>query len=357
MTQDITEYTSDDEISTQNLVTKTLSDCQSVNMYHFTVLQKNNGGRLDKCITEHIPELSRGKVKNLCLDEQVMVNDTLITDPAVKVKISQQITVTIPIETADTPTAEQIPLDILFEDDDLIIVNKPFNMTVHPAAGTPNGTLVNALLHHTNGQLSTLGTADRPGIVHRLDKDTSGIMVVAKNNPTHEHLAQQFFDHSNKRVYYAIIRGCPKQKSGTIKAFIGRNRHDRKKMAIVGSGGKMAITHWKVLETVQNKNVTILALIECTLETGRTHQIRVHTAHIGHPIIGDTVYGGHDKGLYKYFPKETLERIKDFPRQALHATTLGIIHPKTNEYLEFNTSPPSDFCDLANDCGFEYFKD
>ena len=323
--------------------------------HHIHVTQKNNGGRLDKCITEHIPELSRGKVKNLCLMNHVTLDTKIITDPATKVKLNQNIIITIPTQAPDIPQAEQLPLDILHEDTDVIILNKPAGMTVHPAAGTPNGTLVNALLHYCGGILSSVGTPDRPGIVHRLDKDTSGIMVIAKNNEAHEHLAKQFFDHTNKRLYYAIIRGYPKQKSGTIQSFIGRNRNDRKKMAVVGSGGKMAITHWRVLEGVHNKGTPILSLIECRLETGRTHQIRVHTAHIGHPIIGDSVYGGHDKGLYKFFPKDVLDYVKSFERQALHATTLGVIHPTTNNYIEFNANPPTDFLTLAKNCGFKYF--
>ncbi len=325
-------------------------------LYQLTVSQKHNGGRIDKFISENIPELSRGTVKNLCLENYVTVDDHVITDPTFKVKFNQKITITIPFKAPNIPQAENIPLDILHDDNDLIIINKPAGMTVHPAAGTPNGTLVNGLLYHCKGQLSTIGTSDRPGIVHRLDKDTSGIIVAAKNNPTHEHLAQQFFDHTNVRLYYALIRGCPKQQSGTIKTFIGRNRNDRKKMAVVGDGGKMAITHWRVLETIHNKGVNILSLIECRLETGRTHQIRVHTAHIGHPIIGDSVYGGNDKGLYKFFPKDILSVIKNFSRQALHATTLGIIHPTTHQYIEFTVNPPHDFLELAKQCQFKYFN-
>ncbi len=320
------------------------------------VTEKNNGGRLDKCICDYFPELSRGKVKNLCLAGLISVDTKIVTDPACKVKYQQNITITMPNETVDVPQAENIALDILYEDDDLIILNKPAGLTVHPAAGTPDGTLVNALLHHCNGILSSVGTPDRPGIVHRLDKDTSGIMVVAKNNATHEHLAQQFFDHTNTRIYYAIIRGCPKQTSGTIQTFIGRNRHDRKKMAVVGSGGKMAITHWEVLEHIENKGTKILSLIKCRLETGRTHQIRVHLSHLGFPLIGDNVYGGHDKGLYKFFPKDILSLVKQFSRQALHATTLGIMHPTKNTYIEYNALPPIDFLTFAKESGFHYFS-
>lgn len=322
--------------------------------YKFTVSQKNNGGRLDKFITENMPELSRGKVKSLCLDNLITVNDQIITDPAFKIKHQHQVRIIIPAEIPDIPQPENIPIHVLYEDDDCVFVNKPAGMTVHPAAGTPNGTLVNGLLHHCDGQLSTVGTVDRPGIVHRLDKDTSGVMIIAKNNEAHENLAEQFFNHTNKRIYYAIIRGCPKQEKGIIKTFIGRNRHDRKKMGIVGSGGKSAVTHWRILEKINHKKMNILSLVECRLETGRTHQIRVHMAHIGHPIIGDASYGGHDKGLYKFFPNTILDAIKSFPRQALHAAVLGVMHPKTNQYHEVTTPPPQDFLDLAEICGFEY---
>ncbi|MFT6263819.1 MAG: 23S rRNA pseudouridine1911/1915/1917 synthase [Dasania sp.] len=278
----------------------------------------------------------------------------MITDPSCKVKTNQTVTVTIPEEKSILPEPEAMPLDILFEDNDFLIVNKAVGMTVHPAVGTPNGTLVNGLLHHTNSQLSYINQNERPGIVHRLDKDTSGILVIAKNDKAHTHLAEQFFHHTNTRLYYAIIRGCPPKTSGTIQSFIGRNRHDRKKMAVVGAGGKNAITHWKIKETVYNKDTGILSLVQCQLETGRTHQIRVHMAHIGHPIIGDSVYGGHDKGLYTYFPRTTLSAVKKFTHQALHATILGIIHPTTQEYCVFTAPPPDDFLTLAQQCGFTF---
>lgn len=330
----------------------TIDDIQYTG-HRLIVPSSNNGGRIDKFIAESIEDLSRGKVKNLCNQNFITLNGQTITDPAHKIKTDQTIEIRIPVEKLQMPLAQELPLDILFEDNDLIILNKPVGMTVHPAAGTPDGTLVNALLHHTNNQLSFVGTTDRPGIVHRLDKETSGIMVVAKNDKAHEHLAKQFFEHTNTRIYYALVRGKPKQETGTIKTYIGRNRHNRQKMAVVGPGGKWAVTHWKVLETVYHKQVGILSLVQCQLETGRTHQIRVHFADIGHPVIGDPLYGGHDKGLYKFFPKDTLSRIKTFDHQALHAAKLGIIHPLTKEYIEYEVKPPQDFLELLKDCRFE----
>jgi len=322
--------------------------------FNLIVTEKYNGGRLDKFITQHIPDLSRGKVKTLCLDENILVNSTITTDPATKIKTHQNIAVSIPPDAPILPEAENIPLDIIFEDDHLLIVNKPIGLTVHPAAGTPNGTLVNGLLHHTNNCLSYYNQTERPGIVHRLDKDTSGLLVVAKNENAHTHLAKQFFEHTNIRRYFAILRGRPKQHSGIVNNFIGRNRHDRKKMAVVGKNGKQAITHWQIHETITHKGADILSLVSCRLETGRTHQIRVHMAHLGHPIIGDQNYGGHDKGLYKFFPKDILECIKSFPHQALHATILGINHPVTKENMIFKVPPPSDFQALSEKCGFTF---
>jgi 23S rRNA pseudouridine1911/1915/1917 synthase len=322
------------------------------NYHKFLVSEKYNGCRIDKIITQNMPLLSRGKVKNLCLAENILLDKKIVTDPAIKVKLNQLITVFIPDEKPILPIQQQIPLNIIFEDDAIIVVNKPVGLTVHPAAGTPDGTLVNGLLYHTNNNLSYFNQTERPGIIHRLDKDTSGVLIVAKNDLVHEHLAKQFFEHTNKRIYYAIIRGCPQKKADTITSFIGRNRHDRKKMAIVGAGGKKAITHYEVIDIVSHKGKSILSLIKCQLETGRTHQIRVHMAHIGHPIIGDPVYGGHDKGLYQFFPKDVLSAIKNFSHQALHAETLGIIHPISKEYCVFTASPPDDFLYLATQCGF-----
>lgn len=323
-------------------------------IYHeLTVLSKNNGGRIDKFIADNLENISRGQVKNLCGQNLIKIDNTPITDPAFKVKLDQVVHITIPAEKPVFPTAQAMNLDILFEDQSLIILNKPAGLTVHPGAGTVDQTLVNGLLHHTNNRLSFVNTTDRAGIVHRLDKDTSGVMVVAKTDIAHEHLAGQFFNHTNTRLYYALVRGHPKQKSGIIKSYIGRNRHQRKKMAIVGDGGKWAVTHWKTVETIFHKQMGILSLVECQLETGRTHQIRVHMAHQGHPVIGDPLYGSHDKSLYKFFPKNTLHQIKSFPRQALHAYKLGIIHPETQTYIEYQAPAPNDFQELLLNCGFK----
>ncbi|MCW2383170.1 MULTISPECIES: RluA family pseudouridine synthase [unclassified Sphingobium] len=295
------------------------------------ITQAEHGMRLDRALASVLPALSRERVKALILAGQVTGPDGRpAADPAYKVKADMAFAVEIPAATPAEAQPQAIDLVIAHEDAHLIVVDKPAGMVVHPAAGNPDGTLVNALLHHCAGQLSGIGGVARPGIVHRIDKDTSGLLVVAKTDQAHEGLARQFKDHSIDRRYLAIVQGRPAPPSGKVDQWIGRSDADRKKMAVQREGrGKHAITHYRTLERLDRA-----ALIECRLETGRTHQVRVHMAHLGHPLLGDPVYarGGVHKALLAEL---------GFHRQALHAARLGFIHPVTSQPLSFE-SPITD---------------
>jgi len=256
----------------------------------------------------------------------------------IKVATGQSFAITLPAPVALDNVAQDIPLNIVHEDADLIVVDKPAGLVVHPAAGNLDGTLVNALLHHCQGQLSGIGGVARPGIVHRIDKDTSGLLVVAKSDKAHDGLARQFKDHSIQRLYAAIVYGHPQPATGTVDAWLGRSDADRKKMAVHREGrGKHAVTHYRTVERLRDA-----AMVECRLETGRTHQVRVHMHHIGHPLIGDPVYGRERKGF-----KSILETL-GFKRQALHAKSLGFIHPVTDERLMFQSALPADMQELLS---------
>lgn len=287
--------------------------------------------RLDRALATILPELSRERVKVLILAGQVTgPGGRPATDPAFKVKTDMAFAVEIPEAAPAEAQPQAIDLVIPYEDEHLIVVDKPAGMVVHPAAGNLDGTLVNALLHHCAGQLSGIGGVARPGIVHRIDKDTSGLLVVAKTDQAHEGLARQFKDHSIDRRYLAIVNGRPAPPSGTVDQWIGRSDSDRKKMAVQREGrGKHAITHYRTLQLLSRS-----ALIECQLETGRTHQVRVHMAHIGHALLGDPVYSRG--GVHK----ELLAEL-GFKRQALHAAKLGFVHPVTSQALAFE-SPITD---------------
>ena len=264
-----------------------------------------------------------------------------VRDPAVKIRGDERFRVTIPEAEPAHNLAQDIPLTIVFEDPHLLVVDKPAGLVVHPAAGNLDGTLVNALLHHCRGRLSGIGGVARPGIVHRIDKDTSGLIVVAKTDVAHEGLARQFAAHSIDRRYLAIVAGVPKASRGTIDAPLARSTTNRKKIAIVEGGrGKRAVTHWKRLTALKDA-----ALIECRLETGRTHQVRVHMASIGHPLLGDPVYGRPGK-IHGKLLKEL-----GFQRQALHAAELGFIHPVTKSRLSFASPMPPDMQELFNALG------
>lgn len=300
----------------------------------------NNLDRLDRWLAEHIstltsaPKLSRTRLKNLIQSGCISLNGKIILDPSSPVKLRQKYTIDIPEPTSATPEPQLIKLDIIYEDDHLIVINKAARMVVHPAPGSWDGTLVNALLAHCGNSLSGIGGVRRPGIVHRLDKDTTGLIVVAKSDEAHHHLVHQFAARTIKRSYEALIWGAPENTKGRIDLPIGRSRRNRKKMAVTLHGGKSAATNYKVLENFNNT----ASLIECQLESGRTHQIRVHFSHIGHSIIGDPLYGGSDNRTNNFGPD--IELIKKFGRQALHATSLEFIHPQQRELICFSAPQP-----------------
>lgn len=294
--------------------------------YDLTV-KAGEKGRLDKYLSQKIPDLSRTRIKELIQDKQILVNQK-VEKVSYKVATNDQISVNVPAVKPLDVEPENIPLDIIYEDQDVIVVNKPQGMVVHPAAGHPDHTLVNALLYHTR-DLAASPEGFRPGIVHRIDKDTSGLLMIAKNSQARVSLEDQLAHKSNKRLYLAIVHGNFAEKEGTIDAPIARNPYDRKKMGVV-EGGKYAVTHFKVLEQFKG-----YSLIQCQLETGRTHQIRVHLSYIGHPVAGDPLYG----------PRKTLKGHGQF----LHAEVLGFKHPKTGKWLEFKVQPPKIFEERLNE--------
>ncbi len=297
-------------------------------------------GRVDKSLAAE-SGLSRERVKALMAAGAVTIGKTVATNPSAKMQAGAHFTILVPPATTAEAQPQDIPLDIAFEDQHLIVVNKPAGMVVHPAAGNQDGTLVNALLYHCQGELSGIGGVARPGIVHRIDKDTSGLLVVAKSTAAHEGLAKQFADHSIQRRYLAVCGGYPAPPSGTIEGIIGRSPGNRKKMAVLdedSARGKHAVTHYKTLKTLNNSS-----LVECRLETGRTHQVRVHFASIGHALLGDPTYGRTSTVL-----RPILQRIR-FVRQALHAASLGFDHPVTGEYVEFHADLPDDMRELIDE--------
>lgn len=292
--------------------------------------------RLDRALAILMPEMSRERLKLLILGGKVTRNTEPVATPSYKVSEGEHFEITVPPPLEAEAVAQDIPLSIAYEDEHLVVVDKPAGLVVHPAAGNPDGTLVNALLHHCRGQLSGIGGVARPGIVHRIDKDTSGLLVVAKTDRAHEGLAAQFSAHSIDRCYVAIVSGRPLPASGTVRAWMGRSSHDRKKMAVQPEGrGKQAVTHYDVKEMLNEA-----ALVECRLETGRTHQVRVHMAHIGHALVGDPVYGRPRKAH-----RSILEGL-GFRRQALHAARLGFIHPIDSQALVFQSQIPDDMQEL-----------
>lgn len=303
------------------------------------------GSRLDKWLSSRLPDLSRTRIKGLIDDGRVAANGQTITDASARVKPGQEFVVAIPPDRPAEPVPQDIPLSIAYEDDDLIVVDKPAGLVVHPAPGSPDQTLVNALLAHCGDSLSGIGGVKRPGIVHRIDKDTSGLLVVAKNDRAHHGLAQQFAIHSLERVYRALVWGTPVPMQGEITGNIGRSPQDRKKMAIVSHGGKPALTRYRVLRSFAGGAVS---LVECRLATGRTHQIRVHMTSIGHPLVGDQVYGRSRTARLKALPDDARQALSQFPRQALHASVLGFNHPISGVMLRFESPIPIDINNLVS---------
>lgn len=280
------------------------------------------GVRIDKWLSENIEDLSRSSVQKLLKEGNILINSCAV-NKNYKLRSNDVIDINIPDPVMLDVVPQNIPIEIVYEDDDLLVVNKPKGMVVHPAAGNPDATLVNALLYHCKGRLSSINGVIRPGIVHRIDKYTSGLLIVAKNDNAHTHLAKQIKDHTFTREYLGIVCGRVKDDENTINAPIGRHKYNRKKMAVTESNSKNAVTHYKVLEVFEK-----YSLLRFILETGRTHQIRVHMAYIGHPILGDDVYGKPFKGI---------------EGQCLHAKKIGFIHPTTGEYMEFDSELPEYF--------------
>ena len=305
---------------------------------------EQSGDRLDRVLASGLPALSRTRLKALILDGAVTASGRTILDPGYRVKSGDALAVNVPPPEPAEPEGENIPLSILYEDNELIVIDKPAGLVVHPAAGHQTGTLVNALIAHCGASLSGIGGVMRPGIVHRLDKDTSGVMVVAKTDRTHKALSEQFADHGRtgplERAYLAFAWGVPDRARGTIEAPIDRHPHSRDKMAVRGKG-REAITHWEVKEKfLGTDGKPVASLIECRLETGRTHQIRVHLAHIGHPILGDATYATGFKTKAARLPLPAQDALEGLGRQALHAYLLAFQHPESGKIAQFRSELP-----------------
>ncbi|MEQ8418162.1 MAG: RluA family pseudouridine synthase [Imperialibacter sp.] len=316
--------------------------------HRIVVDKKQSPVRIDKFLTDRLPNTTRNRVQDAIRDEFVQVNDKAVK-PNYKIHPDDVITVSLPEPPRDTEVVpENIPLNIVYEDEHLLVVNKPAGMVVHPAFNNWSGTLVNALTYHFQQLPEMKGNEGRPGLVHRIDKDTSGLLVIAKTELAMNSLARQFFDHSIERTYYALVWGVPEQEKGTVDVFLGRSLKDRRVTTAFPDGdfGRNAVTHYEML-----KDLRYVALIKCNLETGRTHQIRAHMKYIGHPIFNDATYGGDRvvKGTiftkYKQFVDNCFKLI---PRQALHAKSLGFIHPATKEFVQFESELPEDFTSVID---------
>ena len=309
------------------------------------------GGRLDRVLATQVPALSRSRLKALILAGQVTIEGRTVRDPAAAVNSGDIITVTLPEPEPAKPAAEAIPLDIVYEDDALIVLDKPAGLVVHPAAGHASGTLVNALIAHCGDSLSGIGGVKRPGIVHRLDKDTTGLMVVAKNDRAHRRLSNQFADKREgpiERDYLALVWGAPERPRGTIDAPLDRHPHAREKRA-VRQGGREAVTHWEVVERYNGADgKPVASLLACRLETGRTHQIRVHLAHIGHPVMGDETYATGFRTKVTRLSPAAQQALAALGRQALHAEHLAFEHPVSGEILDFRAELPGDMAQLRD---------
>jgi 23S rRNA pseudouridine1911/1915/1917 synthase len=304
---------------------------------------EDSGQRLDKFLSDRIGTISRSRVKGLILDGFLRRDGIVTTDPSETIKPATYI-LSLPAPEPATPAGEAIPFPILYEDNYLLVLDKPAGLVVHPAPGNPDGTLVNALIAHCGDSLTGIGGERRPGIVHRLDKDTSGVMVVAKTEPVHTALSAAFAARYIERQYQALCWGLPAPATGAIAGDIGRDPRDRKRMTVVTRNGKVALTNYRTLRGFG----AAAALLACNLATGRTHQIRVHLAHIGHPLIGDPVYLKRKPAAARHLAEPARGLALDFPRQALHAEILGFTHPVTGQSLRFETPPPADFQQLTH---------
>ena len=317
---------------------------------HFLIEEAQAGERLDRALAMLLPDYSRTRLKALLLEGAVQVNETVLDNPKHKTRLGDRISLVLPEARPPEPLPETIALDIRYEDDHLIVLNKPAGLVVHPASGHETGTLVNALIVHCGESLSGIGGIKRPGIVHRLDKDTTGLLVVAKNDRAHRGLAAQFADHGRsgplERAYQALVWGVPERRQGTIHTALGRSSKSRERMAVVSEhrpDAREAITHYTVVQSFLDASAApIASLVTCRLETGRTHQIRVHMAHIGHPLLGDTLYGMGFKTKTSRLAEDVAQAVLAFPRQALHAAILGFEHPVTREEMLFESDLPED---------------
>jgi len=326
-----------------------MSDTKSSGERRATVADEQESMRLDRFLAASLTDLSRSRLEGLIEAGAVALGEKTIKDSNHRVKPGEEYSVHVPEPRPARPEAQDIPLHIVHEDKDLIVIEKPAGLVVHPAAGNPDGTLVNALIAHCGAELAGIGGEARPGIVHRLDKDTSGLLVAAKNERAMKSLSKQFANHTIERAYNAVVWGAPRAGDGIIEGDIGRNPFDRKRMAVVRGGGKVARTRYRVIETFGAPERPFASLIECRLETGRTHQIRVHLTHLGHPLVGDPSYG---RARQTPRPKTDAEAkayaaAGEFPRQALHAYMLGFQHPSTHKTLRFESPWPADFSALV----------
>ena len=317
----------------------------------FVVAADADGTRLDAWVAGAVPHLGRNRAKRLILGGHVTIGGRTIVEAKRPVKPGETIAVAVPPPEKAEPEGEAMPLAVVYEDDALIVIDKPAGLVVHPAAGNQTGTLVNALIAHCGTSLSGIGGVARPGIVHRLDKDTTGLMVVAKTDQAHRGLAAQFADHGRsgplERAYKALVWGAPHHRQGVITAPLGRSTRNREKIEVKRAGGREAITHYRTEAVYGPADKPLASLVTCRLETGRTHQIRVHVASIGHPVIGDRAYGAGFATKAALLPEPARSLAASFPRQALHAWLLGFEHPETGEEMRFESPLPADMAALA----------
>ncbi len=318
----------------------------------FSALEQHVGLRADKVLSLLCDELSRSRIRGLIDDGKVSLNGKTLSAPSQAVQEGDAFVIVVPPPAPSEPQAEDIALDIVYEDDDLLVINKAVGMVVHPAAGNWSGTLVNALLHHCGDSLSGIGGVIRPGIVHRLDKDTSGLMLVAKNDHAHQSLSGQLANRTLSRIYHALVVGVPMPLKGKIERAIGRHKHDRLKMSVMSNNPKDALTHYKVLERYGEA----CSLVECRLETGRTHQIRVHMEAFGYPLVGDRQYGAQPTLLISKlkkdsYPNESIKNIMEFPRQALHAKEIRFDHPVSGDSMHFSSDLPENMLNILKILG------